>query len=195
MHLQEEYIKRHNLIVPIIKHVSRGSLLFKGGLNYGLLIIEWKESNRHPGNYFISYYVPLHDGYMSGRFFQRLNESDVELEWDNYTQWLVNWCNKITPVTGDKEIVLAIWEIFVYCCDGWLAEFAQPFLEKLLFKSLDKELSIDDRFVGYQECLVYFTTEHPSIMKAFRNEVLPHINNYSHWLGKLAEWTKNGTSI
>jgi hypothetical protein len=187
MYLQEEYIQRHGLTdVAVINHVTNGSILLKMDQGYILMTISWKESQSSPGHYYINYYTPIHDGYARSRYFHKIPDVERELDWDEYNSFIYNWSKgQIDPVIGDKEVILAAWEVFVYCCDGWFVDYGTQTLEKLIFRSLDAESSIDQRFQGYQEALVLMSTEFPAMLKAFKYEVVPHVQHYCHWLAKL----------
>lgn len=187
MFLQEEYLMRHGIKdVPIINHVTKGSLLLRMETGYLLMTIDWKEHDRHPGSYYINYHTPVHDGYAKGHYFNRISDVEREVEWDEYYSYISSWVKgQISPVCGDKEVILAAWEIFVFCCDGMLVDFANSTLEKLIYNSLNEEATLDQRFQGYQECLTYISSEFPAMLKSFKHDLLPHIQNYCHWLAKL----------
>ena len=189
MFLQEEYLTRHGITdVPIINHITNGSLLLKMENGYLLMTIAWREHDRHPGSYYINYYTPVHNGHADGgRYFNRITDVERELEWDEYHSYISSWVKgQIMPVCGDKEVILAAWEIFVFCCDGMLVDFtSNTTLEKLIYNSLNEDASIDERFQGYQDCLAYISVEFPSMLKVFKHDVLPHIQYYCHWLAKL----------
>lgn len=187
MYLQEEYLSRHGITdVPIINHVTKGSLLLRMGSNYLLMTIEWKNSDRHPGTYFINYFTPVHNGYTKSNYFNKIANVEREVEWEEYYGYISSWIKgQVSPVCGDKEVMLAIWEIFVFCCDGMLAQHANSTLEKLIYKTLDEELSTEQRFIGYQECLAYINAECPVLFKMFKHDLLPHVQHYCHWLAKL----------
>lgn len=187
MFLQEEYLMRHGITdVPVVNYVTNGSILLKIDNGYLLMTIAWKEHDRHPGSYYLSYHTPVHDGYVKSRFFNKISDFEREVEWDEYYSYISSWAkNNIVPVCGDKEVILAAWEIFVFCCDGMLVDFTDSTLEKLIYLSLNDEITIDDRFQGYQECLVYISSEFPALLKSFKYDMLPHVQNYCHWLAKL----------
>ena len=190
MFLQEEYLKRHNIEdVPIINYVTKGSLLLRMDSGYLLKTIEWKESTRHPGTYFINYHTPVHDGYAKSRYFNKISDVEREIEWDEYQAYISSWARgTLEPVCGDKEVILAIWEIFIFCCDGMLVDFTDSTLEKLIYKCVDSDSSIDQRFQGYQECLVYAGLEFPALLKTFKHDLLPHVQHYCYWLANLIKF-------
>ena len=187
MFLQEEYLMRHSITdVRVINHVANGSLLLKMDTGYLLMTIAWKENDRHPGRYYINYHTPVHDGHVKSCYFNRISDVEREIEWDEYHSYILSWVKgRITPVYGDKEIILAAWEIFVFFCDSMIVNFTNNTLEKLVYSSLDEDRTLDERFQGYQECLVYISSEFPVLLKAFKHDLLPHIQNYCHWLTKL----------
>lgn len=188
MNLQEEYIKRHSLNIPLITYVSSGSILLRMEQSYILMTIKWREEQAHPGHYYINYFTPIHDGYNRFSYFHKIADVERELDWDEYQPFLYEWSKgQVHPVSGDLNVILAAWEIFVYCCDSWLVDYVTPGLEKLIYKSLDDQQTLENRFQGYQEALVAISTEYPYILKAYKQEILPHVANYCHWLAQLIE--------
>ena len=189
MYLQEEYLKRHGITdVPIINHVTNGSLLLKIDPGYLLMTIAWADNNRHPGNYLINHYTPIHNGYVNGFYFNKIVD-ECEIEWDGYYSYILNWSKgHINPILDSKELILSAWEIFVFIFDGKLANLIpNAVLDRLIYKSLDEDLTMDQRFYGYQECLTYMSIEFPFILKAFKYNLLPHVQNYCYWLAKLTK--------
>lgn len=187
MLLQEEYLMRNSITdVPIVNYITNGSILLKIDNGYLLMTITWKEHDRGPGSYHISYHTPIHDGYLKNCYFNKIEKFDREIEWDEYYSYILSWSkNNVIPVCGDKEVILAAWEIFVFCCDGMFVDYSNHAFEKLIYRSLNDEITLDERFQGYQECMVYMSSEIPALLRSFKHDVLPHIQNYCHWLANL----------
>ena len=193
MRLYEEYFQRHNIIAPIIRHERTGSLILRTkGLSVSskwvLVSFYWSDNGVHPGHYVVEYSYPLHDGYLRNRLFQKYNVK--ELEWDEYEDYFLNWCrgllrdNYTEIIHGELEVILAAWQIFVYCYDGWICKQSSE-LKCYIHNSMDFELPVRERYKGYQNCLIYFTARQPSALKAWKYDVLGCIQNYAHWLAEL----------
>jgi len=199
MRLHEEYFNRHNIRgVPVVNHCTQGAVILRTvdpeiwQNRWILVTIKWVEHPQHPGSYNIEFCVPIHDGESRGKLFTRL--PTAEKEWDEYEDYLLDWTQKlqgVVPVRGHKHIVLAAWEMFVYCYDSWFRRQSAE-LKDLLFRSLDEDLSPDARYIGYQETLIHLSTHHPSVLKAWKYEVLSQVQYYSDWLANLVE-TRCGT--
>lgn len=194
MFLQEEYFNRHGITgVPIINHMSNGSLLLRnneGPLVWMLMVITWKDPHNHPGKYYINFLSPVHDALNCGyRFFVKRLENDVEVEWDYFQNYILGWSkeSKATAILGDLEVALATWEVFSYCIDSWLAKEADGNFRKLHYVSVDLDLSLRERYIGYQAALAYLTDTYPSVYKSFRDDFKCHFHSYCHWLGKLVQ--------
>lgn len=189
MFLQEEYLKRHNLQnVNVINYVTNGSVLLKTGpYRYMLMTITWADNSSRPGRFYIDFKTPAHNSYETAPIFSENPDNRRILEWDEYIDYLIRWRdnNEFAAVVGDKEVVLATWEIFIYCCDGWLAKHLFGNLEKLIFISIDDNKPFHERFPAYQELIFLINTEFPELSRFYKHGILPHVNNYCHWFARL----------
>jgi hypothetical protein len=194
MRLHEEYLNRHKIHdIPIVNHCTEGAVILQTidpelwQNRWVLVTIKWVEHPQHPGSYNIEFCVPVHNGESKGKLFSRL--PTAEKEWDEYEEFILDWASNlkgVKPVVGHRQIVLAAWEMFVYCYDGWFRQQGSE-LKELLFKSLDEDFSIDARYVGYQQVLMHLSSHHPSVLKAWKYEVLSQVQCYADWLVKLLE--------
>lgn len=201
MRLHEEYFRRHNIRdIPIVNHCSQGAVMLRTTdpdiwqNRWILVTLKWVEHPQHPGSYNVEFLVPIHDGESRGKLFSRL--PSVELEWDEYEDYILDWTKNlrgVVAVRGHKNIVLTAWEMFVYCYDGWFRR-QHADLKELLFRSIDEDLSLEDRYIGYQDTLIHLSTHHPAVLKAWKYEVLSQVQCYSDWLAKLVE-TRCGTLL
>lgn len=193
MFLQEEYFNRHGITVPIVNHVGNGSLLLRSNdspFNWIVMAIRWEDPHNHPGKYHINFFEPIHNSYSgSGRLFVKTLEKDIELEWDRFQDYILGWSKwakvTATPIVGEIEVILAIWEVFTFCIDGWLAEEADSVFRKMHYASVDLDLTLQERYSGYQEALLYMREHYPPAFRVFKDDVKGHFHNYCHWLGKL----------
>jgi hypothetical protein len=190
MFLQEEYLRRHEITgVPVVNHISSGSLLLRHERGWTLMTIAWKDPRNHPGKYYINFNSPVHNGYLKNDFFVKRLEQDLEVEWDQFQDYLLVWSKEVqgTAIVGEIELALAAWEIFSFCVDGWLVEGADITFRKMHYSSVDLDLPLRDRYAAYQSALSYLGTNHPNMFMAFRNNVKGYLYNYCHWLGKLVQ--------
>jgi len=191
MFLQEEYFSRHGITgVPIVNHVGNGSLLLRSNdspFNWMVLAIRWEDPHNHPGKYHINFFQPIHNSYRNGRFFIKTLEKDIQIEWDRFQDYILGWSkgSKSTPIVGEVEVVLATWEVFTYCIDDWLAEEADTTLRKLHYASVDLDLTLQERYCGYQDALQYLGEHYPPMFRAFKDDMKSYLRNYCHWLGEL----------
>ncbi len=186
MLLQEEYLLRHNLNdVPLINYVDKGAVLLKQSSRYVLFTIDWIAHDRRPGKFYLNYHIPLHNGCNEGRFFQRVVDYEVQLEWEDYVNYFSNWQNRWQYHDAEivmNDVVLAFWEVFAYCCNDWLEANFKLFIKKLLYKSLDLKADLVERYAAYQEILVYLSNVHTIVFKDFERHLLSHVQNYCYWL-------------
>lgn len=199
MRLHEEYFKRHNIKdIPLVNYCNQGAVILRTvdpeiwQNRWVLVRIEWVEHPQHPGMFKVEFSVPVHNGVEKSRLFSRL--PSTEKEWDEYEDFILDWTGKlrgVVPVRGMKEVTLAAWEMFVYCYDGWFRKQSHE-IKEILFASLDEDLPIFERYKGYQDAMIFLSTHHPGVMKAWKYEILSQVHNYSDWLARLIE-TRCGT--
>lgn len=182
MRIFEEYLKRHNIDVPIVRHCSIGTLILRGDNRWAIMSIKWEHHDYHPGQYQIHINSPIHDGYMNEILFTK--NSPIYKKWDEYENFFLKWDEnypRLKPIADPKEVVLAAWEMFVFSCDSWFSK--KDFkIKQLLFESLDKDNSLDLRYDKYQEMINYISDEYPLMFRIWKNEVLARTQNYSFWL-------------
>lgn len=190
MRLIEEYLCRHDVTnVTVVHHCSSGSLLLENtnheswNSRWIILNIKWLNHDYHPGEYNLDINVPVHNGYLNDSIF--LKKSSTVKKWHEYEDFLLQWIDDVKddfkPIIGLKEVVLSCWEIFVYVYDSWfLAERDE--IKSLLFKSLDVELPIADRYSSYQNITAILLDKNPYIFRVWKYEVLSRTNNYANWL-------------
>ena len=196
MRLFEEYFKRHDIVdVPVVHHCAAGSLILRTTdpslwkTRLLLVSIKWENHDHHPGQYIIDMNSPIHDGYLSETFFSK--PSSIRKKWHEYEDFILDWCENlkgVKPVRGQKEIVLAAWEIFVFSYDSWFLK--QPHeIKQILYEGLDVEKSIDYRFKHYQDVAIFLSTHHPAVLRTWRYEVLARVQNYADWLADIIDNT------
>jgi len=191
MRLYEEYLERHSLEVLSAKCVESGSFLIRsvqkeGSLTYkGYLLfsIRWHDLGKgEPGKFIVSSFRPKHNGHESG-FFRIVGEDQVE--WDEYEKHLFDLL-KITSkrdlLLEGKDVELAFWKIFLYCCDSLIAQrgYYQRF-----FPTVDSELSLTDRYLEFRNALRFLESHDPKCWRIWESNMADRITNYCHWIGDL----------
>lgn len=189
MRIYEEYIKRYNLSLPIVKHINFGCIFLRNsstvsnGIEWLLYTISFKPPSNHPGEYIIRTLRPIHDGCKSSYNFQTIDEDIVE--WDKYESHVMGWIrkkNKNHVIHGTKEVVLTAWEIFIHTHDSF---FAKNYSPNIIFNTIDDSASIKDRYNSYQECINILQNEYTEVYNYWKFEMVEYIRNYSHWLSQL----------
>lgn len=195
MRLYEEYFKRHSISdVPMVHHCSSGSLILKTTdysvweTNWVVISIHWMNDDYHPGRYCITVKTPIHNGFSNDRynkFFSFLTY--VKKNSDEYENFFFDWCDSlksIVPITDPEELILSIWEMFVFCHDDLFVKQSQQ-IKRILFESLDKNNSMHDRNESRKKIIDFISTNYPKTLKSWNYEFLVCAENYSHWLADL----------
>ena len=193
MLLYEEYIKRHSLNVASTRYVEKGSFLVKsirkeGSLtskDYLLFSIVWQFRPRgEPGKFAVSIFRPKHNG-CDSNLFNTVGEDNIQ--WDEYEKYLFDLL-KITPrrdlLLDGKQIELAFWNIFLYCCDTLIAEkgYYQRF-----FPTVDSDLSLTDRYLAFRNALRFLERHDTRCWDIWKSNMADRITNYCHWVGDLVD--------
>lgn len=185
MLLQEEYIQRHSIDVPLIVCTNFGNVIFRhDDFRYLVAHLEWKYYSWHVGNFKIDIYNPVYNGYTEGRLLNSYD--DITIEWDNYQSffrnWIPLWHGKIQPVTRHESLI-ACWEIFLYCFDGWLARNATTEFMKLIDETSD--FSNPNRVRYIKEAHKYLRLNHEAVAKKFESVILSFSTHYMDWISNL----------
>ena len=187
MQLAEEYLKRHSLKVPLIQHIQQGSLFMRLDDEIGILSISWLPDQNGPGKYRINHLKPIHDSYGSGsgEFFSKL-ASDV-VEWDGYEDYFSKLVKKrIKPLSDQRDILIAAWEMFCLCSDSPLAVFAT---NENLFLSLNKNNNLIDRHANYSKFIDKLQTLNPNLFETWSREFIGYVRQCQSciWLVQLMD--------
>jgi hypothetical protein len=191
MYLCEEYLKRHGIDIPYVKHIRSGCAFFKpADNNWYLLTINWQEPTWRPGVYYIKTYEPIHNGYRDGVLFEQLTENKLFL--DEYEDFFLEWRKNVVRLPWQKELRLITWEICLYCYDGLLASYVskQDFLS-----TIDPSLSVESRLESLDKILIYFQNKLPLFVEALNMDMRRYSKEYANWLAELVHGnTKNSQS-
>ena len=185
MLLVEEYLQRHAIKVPLIKHHSSEAVVFFKD-NHGIWCIKrlaWHPPDIHPGNYSVTTLRCNHNGLERGRYFDTVADDEAEIQWDEYEQYLLEWTAvpRIVPCT-DQEITVAAWEMLLRCCDKALIRHIHY---DTLTKSIDTDLPIAERVAHIQTCLEYFSTVSHDVHHMWNGDLMVYRERYAHWLAEM----------
>jgi hypothetical protein len=195
MRLSEEYFQRHAITgVPLVRYEDTGAVILRmrdptyWQSSWLLVTTRWTDGGVHPGKYVVEFYSPIHNGYIGQHLFKKCNAKAVE--WDEYEDYFLNWSRAVagdrmpSAVRAGKDVTLTAWEMFVYIYDGWFAR-QESELRHFVDRCLDTDLPPAVRYAGYQNCVIYLTARYPSVLKAWKCEVLALVQHYSGWLAGL----------
>lgn len=183
MRLQEEYIKRHNLQYKPIYYAREANLILRiRGRPQVVLNIQWEDRSTNPGFYVFDFLNPTHNGYLDGNYL--LGEKKYH-QYDEYASYITRWVRHLEfePVKS-SEVKLAVWEMFLYCFDGWIAEHS---LEELAFRATDPCLSNEERCEGVDAFLYHLESFDSIVFDIYNVEFRKYEYHYANWLVELIE--------
>jgi hypothetical protein len=194
MRLFEEYLQRHKITdVPMVHHCSVGTLVLRSvdpvlwKNKWAVVSIVWKVPDFRPGHYLIQINYPIHNGYLTATNFTK--NIPIEKKWHEYEDFVLDWVSSLKglkPIVGSQEKLLTAWEMFVFVYDGWFVK--QPADIKVkLFNTLNKENSIETRYLNYKDIVIFLSTHYPAVMRTWKYEFLGGMQTYADWLACLIE--------
>lgn len=185
MQIYQEYMQRHSLDVPVVKHISSGTVFFKESdrKQWHILHLDWQPAGIHPGFYKCNVIVPNHDHGESSRPF---HIHGLELHFDEYESHFAKLRHKKAFFAANEtEVYLAAWQMFCYLCDSLMSRFAAY---DCFYKSLDPKVDSEDRYKNLNETLALIEQHYGSgspCMNVWRNQLLrKYINDYAYDLAK-----------
>lgn len=197
MYLHEEYIKRHNLEVPLVRYSEYVNLFLRTkDFKWQVLSGEWREDDRHPGKYFFRWLRPKHNSYTEREWFEDIADFDP-IYWDQYEDFIYKWIrsSRFTRQSGfyavedEPEVSLTAWEIFLYTHDGWLARNVEdPAFSHLVMESTRRDKDCHERYGDYMLALEMIANE--GIMDNFNCRISTYTWSYSNWLAKIINDTR-----
>ncbi len=189
MKLQEEYFKRHNISLPPIYHTKSANLILKLHVRPQVVLhIEWKEIQRSTGYYVFKYCGPNHNGYLDGNYFLEFTEEKSYIyQYDEYRRFITTWAKNLnfSPFKS-KEVRLAVWEMFMYSFDGWIAE--NWHLEEIAFLPLNEKLSFEERMIALDQAINALRRDNAVVGEIYDVEFRRFEVNYADWLADLIEF-------
>jgi len=195
MDLQQEYYQRHGITSPLVLYPDTNgthSLVLKN-VNYKkvqqprwiVLAISTHKQETHPTYYKFVQYVPLHDSYShTTNPLRQVWERKVYV--DEWHDFIVEWSElnrgELVPVSG-PELTLALWEMFQYSHDTWLATNLLDRLKDNLFLAVDDAALNDDRVTAIKEVEEYVRGKNKNVVAA-----LSHLRGYGDDQKLYASW-------
>ncbi len=183
MRLQDEYIQRHHLKYKPIYHIRNANIVLKLKVKPPIILnIRWHEPARRPGYYVFDYLSPNHNGYLDGNYFIQLGEKHY-YQYDEYASFITRWSRNLDAIpVKSGQIKLAVWEMFLYCFDGWIAEYN---LEDTMFPAADIALSNEERCNNIDSFLYHFESSDPTVSDIYNAEFRQYEYDYANWLVEL----------
>lgn len=182
MRLQDEYFRRHNINALPIYHTKNSSLILDSTPKV-IVNIKFEEIKRMPAVYTFEYLKPNHNAYIKEdeNYFLKLNSwTDGPYQYDEYISFILKWIKNVgfNPVKP-SEVRLAIWEIFLYCFDGW---FSSQNLEDIIYPTINTTMSVVEREASLDKFLAQSDLH---LKQVYDDHFKSFETNYADWLVKL----------
>jgi hypothetical protein len=199
MDLQQEYYTRHAITAPLVVFPDNNgnhSLVLKN-LGYKkarmprwmVLLISYHKQENHPPYYKFVQYVPQHDscGHSNNPLKQLWEKKVYWDEWEPFIlEWTENNKGELVGVHGD-ELNLALWEMFQYSHDSWLAQNLHDRQKDSLFVAVDDTVENAARIAAYKEVEDFIRAKNKKVAAALSS--LRGYGEgkkfYASWLAKL----------
>jgi hypothetical protein len=108
---------------------------------------------------------------------------DNYYQYDEYFSFITRWAKNLefVPIKSN-EVKLAVWEMFLYCFDGWIVERG---LEEMVFQAIDLSVSMEKRMYAVDAFLCYLEDYDSLILEIYNSEFRKYEYNYANWLVEL----------
>ncbi len=185
MRLQEEYIKRHNLKYSPIYHVRNANIILKSQPHI-VINIKLDDTSSRPAHYIVSHFRPNHKSYLDGNYFFKFKENVYQYE--EYTNFIMRLAkaSEALPIKF-SQIKLALWEIFLYCFDGWIVD---EDLKKFATEATRTSCPIDKRVEAISSFLNHLQTHYSLVWSVYNDEFRKYETEYAEWLVELIDFSK-----
>ena len=183
MNIIDEYLLRHGLSFPIVRH-SDGIVILRELPTQKLFVLstKWITNNHHPGHYLVELRHPSHSA--SKQSLSNLFECrfSYEKKWSEYEDFFFSWTRNMNfvPILERKNVIISAWEIFVCCYEFWFLNGSDLFKKKL-FDTLDPEQNLEDRLFSCEYFLNQREFKVSELSKIWENKFLGETNNYLDW--------------
>lgn len=186
MRLHEEYIKRHNLDIPIVRHDKVSTVFLKSKESpvcWRIINVRWNSCYWHPGKFHITFQKPIHD------FGNKLKNVSATKKcyWDEYESHLLKWSKKLRKdfsAIPEEDCDLSLWYMFLMMYDSKLAKTCLD-IKSLILESIKPEHEKSTRKMFFSKAKSQLREREPDLFEAFRYSVQPLSENYADWLADL----------
>lgn len=190
MRLHEEYIRRCELDIPIIRYDRRSNLFLKTTsvpFRWAIFNIVWRPQHNSPNVFEFTRMEPVHNGL--GAF--HCQDTDRLVYWERYENEVCRIINDyketgFQPVSNRYRSLMA-WEMFLFMFDGWLAERMSPKFYQYVEKSITDTLDIHSRVAAFRSAnkILIDSYESERVVEMLTYQILPMANGHSQWLEDL----------
>lgn len=191
MRLQEEYMNRHNLSFMPIYHTKDSKLILNVGNRPQIMLdIQWRMEPRSAGYYELTYMKPNYNGYLIDNYFVNLDDNIEHIfNYNEYPGFIFRWAKNLGNKAYEKaDVEIAIWEMFLYCFDGW---FLENNLEELVFPTIEL-LPNTQRLHNINNFLYYLSEYRILTYEIYMNKFKPISEKYADWLANLINYHNRG---
>jgi|LakMenE18May11ns_1017448.scaffolds.fasta_scaffold9909250_3 hypothetical protein len=185
--LHHEYLQRKKSDAKIILYKPKTFVLLKqtnlSNINWRILTVAWSKSEKGP-DYFSIKYLELNHAGRFNEIFQR------DCYWDQYENCIWDLVNTIKSskfvAIQEEENYFAMWEIFLWSIDPWLAQYCDSKIFEMLAKSLNYKLNKQERCDACREVLLFISEKDITKLELWHNVFWKSVkDNDSEWLVKL----------
>jgi hypothetical protein len=183
MRLYDEYLKRHGLCLPLVRHANKSTLLFRVLDNslwqshWLLFSAEWHHKRGETGHYEVSFSAPNRDQSTL------VHLEKAKIQWDEYDRYFMNWpvLNTGVEYLSREDAASELWQIFQFCHDAWISR--QPYeIQEILHDCTDMQRSEQARKASQEFVLFYLQQEYPTILSAWQHDMIGWFQFYADWL-------------
>ncbi len=198
MILQEEYLRRHSIVVPEVHHtVNGGSLILRPdeantvlSLRWVVVNVEWRFNSHHPGNYTLKVLTPVHNSGRGPDLFTSIPgyPSWLTLNYDEFEQFFVLFAGslgKIKAVTDYREASLLGWEMFCYTHDSYLSQRTSSVFHEVFATSIDFDLPLESRYYAYREAVDLLMVQDSTAFDLYESSIHSYTQRSLSWLARL----------
>jgi len=194
MDLQQEYFRRHAITTPLVvfpdNHGNYTLVLrtTRGKPQTILIKIVYTKQELHPPYYKFLMQQATRDGQAKDSYLRVVWESKIYWdEWENFVvQWAESNRGELVPVNG-QELEVALWEMFLYSHDSWLAANLVDRLKDSVYTAVDANSTADVRLAAAVEIEEFVRGKNRGTAAAladFRSYTDKH-KFYAKWLADL----------
>ncbi len=183
MTLCTEYLKKHQINIPVIVHsrTNKHLILEESSYKWSLLSISWIDLKPYSvGHYNIKKLIPIHNSHDRRNNFQEVLSDDVQ--WEDFEKYLLKYRNKSV-----RNLEITLWFVFLYCFDQWIKDFGSKVLRHHIQDSIST--------MSYETTYNYLLTEHRGVAAIFDENFLCYKRSWcpflSEFIGETEKASKN----